>query len=120
MKNVIIVSELNREMLGDGEDWLVIGPLCWGRSPSLPLALENAASSLSYGGGTFTARVVPKGNLHLDDWGSYRIEGWTEEQQKRAAESTRVVAVTKTAVQRWTGFAKDAAKSHRRALKGAS
>jgi hypothetical protein len=114
---IIVVSELNRELLPENEEWLVIGPLCWGRSRSLPVALEKAAASLSYGGGQFNACVIPKGDLVIDDMGSYRVEGWTEDQRNRAKESTRMVAVTKTAVQRWTGYANDALKGHQKILR---
>lgn len=117
MKNLMIVSELHPDILPEGENWLVVGPHCWGRSRSLPVALENAVASLSYYGGTFTACVVPKGDLYIDDWGSYRIEGWAKDQQARAKETSRMVAVTKDATTKWTTDAAALLKQHKKALK---
>ena len=116
-RNIAIVSNLNPELLPEGEYWLVIGPQCWGKSRSLPCAIENAAANLSYGGGTFLAQVIPKGDLHIDDMdGSYRVEGWTEEQAERARKSSRIVAVTKTAITKWTREANEVLTKHRKQL----
>lgn len=115
MKNLIVTSEPNRTLLGDSETWLVIGPCCWGRSRSLPIALQNAEACRRYIEGTFCACVVPAGLLEIHDDGSYKVNGWTKEQQQRAKETTRLVAVTKQAAQRWTRETKALQKEHRKA-----
>lgn len=117
MKNVIITSELNAKLAPESERWLVIGPCCWGASRSLPLALQNATVNLSHMGGTFTACVIPDGELFIGDDGSYRVEGWTPEQKKRAEETSRVVAVTKSAAQRWGKLASRFVREHAKEIK---
>lgn len=116
MKNVIITSELNTELLPPGEFWLVIGPFVFGKSRSLPIALERAASELCIGGGSFTARVIPEGNPTIENDGSYSVEGWTPEQKTLAHGTTRQVAITKTAASKWGKAAAATAKLHRKAL----
>jgi hypothetical protein len=115
-KNIIIVSGLNREILPAGENWLVIGPFCYGKSRSLPIALENAAMNVSYGGGQFTARVIPDGELFIENDGAYYVKDWTAEQKERANTSTRIVAITKSAATRWGGEANIDLKNHRKNL----
>lgn len=116
MKNVIVVSQLNGSILPKGELWLVIGPYCYGKSRSLPVALDNAVRHLSVGGGSFTARIVPDGDLTIENDGGYSIAGWTLDQKERAASSTRIVAVTKTAVKKWGAEAKMSVIIHRKEI----
>lgn len=119
MKNLIITSELQRELAPNGWQWLVIGPYCWGRSPSLAIALTNAeAERADYYQGTFTARQVPDGAgaLTIEFDGSWTVEGMTPEHQQKAKDSFKVVAVTKEAASLWKTHAAAMIKTHRKAI----
>jgi len=112
LQSLHLVSELNRDLLPDTERWLVIGPYCWGRSRSLPVALRNAHAAMGSFGGTFTARIIPEGELKVYDDGAYEVMDWTGEQQARASETTRVIAVTRGAAAGWKKQASEDLKKH--------
>lgn len=119
MKNIHIVSELNTALLPENEEWLVIGPYCWGRSRSLAVALDNAVSHVSYAGGTFSARVVPTGDLSIGYDGNYRVDGWNKAQRERAMNTTRLIAVTRDASKKWGEKARKLLTEHNQRLKPA-